>query len=117
MNSRPKDGMFSQVRVYCQHHNYKHIGTWHRWKGRFIDGSLYYSVTSPFIAISMAHNLGFDKIVLWGVDFVDHSTVRGSSLKSELRQYDSFCKELAKQGTNVYLGVQFGALTQILKTI
>lgn len=113
-NSTPKDGLYSQIGSFAHHPNYKHIGTMQRWKGNLKPEILYYSSTSPFIGISMAHNMGFKEIVLYGVDFIDHPTVKNNSLKRELMQYDSFCKALLKEGTKVYLGSEFGALKEIL---
>lgn len=115
MNSTPKDGLYSMISNFSHHPNYKHIGSMQRWKGNgFKPGTLYYSSTSPFIALSMAHNMGFKEIVLYGVDFIDHPNVKGNSLKREVMQFDSFCKALLKEGTKVYLSSEFGALKDYL---
>lgn len=114
LNSRPKDGLYSQIGSFAHHPNYKHIGPMQRWKGNLKPEVLYSSVTSTFIAISMAHNMGFKEIVLYGVDFHLHKTVKNNTLKREVMQYESFCKALSKLGTKVYLGTDFGALKEIL---
>lgn len=117
LDSTPKDGLYSMIANFNHHPNYKHIGPMQRFRpNRFgiKPGVLYYSSTSPFIALSMAHNLGYKEIVLWGVDLVDHPNVKDNSLRREIQQFDSFCKALLKEGTNVYLGSEFGALKDYL---
>lgn len=114
LRSRPKDGLYSQIASFNHHPNYKHIGPMQRWRSTFKPGTLYHCSTSPFIALSMAHNIGFKEIVLWGVDLVDHPNVKGNSLKKEVMYFESFTKALGKQGTKVYLGTDFGALKDIL---
>jgi hypothetical protein len=114
LNSTPKDGLYSMISNFVHHPNYKHIGSMQRWKGNYKPGILYNSITSPFISLSMAHNIGYKEIVLWGVDLVDHPNVKGYSLNREVMQFDTFCKSLLKEGTKVYLGSEFGALKEIL---
>lgn len=115
LNSTPKDGLYSMIWGFVHHPNYKHIGSMQRWKEKnFKSGILYYSSSSPFIALSMAHNMGFKDIVLHGCDMVDHPTLKNNTLKRELRQFETFSKALLKEGTNVYLGTSFGALKDIL---
>lgn len=113
--SRPKDGLYSQIASFTHHPNYKHIGSMQRWKeGILKKGVLYHSSSSPFIALSMAHNMGFKEIVIWGVDLIDHPTIKNNTLRKELRMFETFCKALLKERTNVYLGTSFGALKDIL---
>lgn len=115
LNSTPKDGLYSQIASFCHHPNYKHIGSMQRWKEKgFRQGILYYSASSPFIALSMAHNMGFKEIVLHGCDMIDHPTLKDNNLKKELRQFETFSQALLKEGTKVYLGSEFGALKEIL---
>lgn len=115
LDSRPKDGLYSQIASFTHHPNYKHIGSMQRWKeGLLKKGVLYHSSSSPFIALSMAHNMGFKEIVLWGVDMVDHPNLKNNTLRKELRMFETFCKALLKEGTKVYIGTSFGALKDIL---
>lgn len=114
LDSRPKDGLYSQIASFNHHPNYKHIGAMQRWRSTFKQGTLYHSSTSPFIGISMAHNMGFKEIVLWGVDFISHPVVKNNVLKREIMYYETFSKALLKEGTKVYLGTSFGALKDIL---
>lgn len=66
----------------------------------------YHSNTSPFVAISLAHQWGFKKIVLWGVDFITHHRYgkEGTGHVREMLKYMSFIKALNSAGTQVYLG-------------
>ena len=114
LNSTPKDGLYSQIFSFTHHPNYKHIGSMQRWKGSFKHGVLYHSSSSPFIGVSMAHNMGFKEIILYGCDMIDHKTLKNNALKREVMQFDTFCKALLKVGTNVYLGTEFGALKDYL---
>lgn len=89
------------------------------WKGDLQKGKLYKSKTSPFIAVTMAYSLGYDKIVLWGVDFINHRIVKGSKLKSEVANFESLQKALVKNEASMYLGgtnefTNQGALKEVL---
>jgi len=67
---------------------------------------LYHSKTSPFLAISMAFAWGFNEIILWGVDMVDHHRYKPGegAFLNEYASYKSFCASLKEAGCNVYLG-------------
>lgn len=114
LRSTPKDGLYSQISSFSHHPNYKHIGPMQRWRSKLLPGTLYHSSTSPFIGVSMAHNMGFKEIVLYGVDFISHPNVKDNSLVNEMRYYETFSKALLKEGTKVYLGSEVGALKEIL---
>lgn len=116
INSTPKDGLYSHLSTFNHHPNYKHIRSMQRWKGSLKADILYYSSSSPFIALSMAHNMGFKEIILYGVDMVDHPTLKSNAMKREVMQFETFCKALSKTGTNIYIGTSFGALKEILPT-
>jgi len=67
---------------------------------------LYHSKTSPFAAISLAYSWGFSKVILWGVDFIDHqyfSPGKGAFI-NELTSYKTFCASLKAKGCEVFLG-------------
>lgn len=69
---------------------------------------LYHSKTSPFAAISLAYSWGFNEVILWGVDMVDHRTYRpgNGAFINEYASYKSFCFSLNSQGCKVYLGAE-----------
>lgn len=73
---------------------------------KLMNSVTYHSNTSPFVAISLAHQWGFKKIVLWGVDFITHPRYgkQGTGHVREMIKYVSFIKALNSSGTNVYLG-------------
>jgi hypothetical protein len=67
---------------------------------------IYYSNTSPFIAISLAYTLGAKDIILWGVDFKTHHiyTETNPQTKREVERYLELIKCLKELGTNTWLG-------------
>ena len=77
-----------------------------RWNNAFIDQVIYHSKTSPFCAISLAYNLGYRTMVLWGVDFVDHANYAPGKhgYDQEKLQYHSFIKVLSAKGAKVFAG-------------
>lgn len=86
-------------------------------------GRVYSSKTSPFVAMSLAFNYGASDIILHGVDMVNHrvfnpnNRARTESMglyNYELRNFELFAKIMADQGTKVWLGKDYGALTKIL---
>lgn len=74
--------------------------------GYFRKGMYYCLRTSPIVAMSVAVNLGADKLILWGVDFKNHrSFVQGEKRGDhETREYLRFFEALKKIGVEVYLG-------------
>ena len=64
---------------------FSHLGEWrdivpsnfqlisiNRWNGQLMTGHIHHAETSPFVAMSWAYRQGYNKMILWGVDFVDH---------------------------------------------
>lgn len=88
------------------------------------DGHLYkerpdffsHSHTSPFIAMSMAYKNGAKDIILWGVDFIDHSTYGqdGLQTKTELRAYRQMIEAMKAGGVNVWLGAKGSLLEEFI---
>lgn len=102
MESRPKQLL--ALGTWSSHPSYKHIPYMNQWKGVLEKGKLYKSKTSPFIAVTLAYSMGYDKIVLYGVDFIGHPIVKGSKLRGEITAYESLQKALIKNGASMYLG-------------
>lgn len=111
-DSRPKI-LFSNMVFWASHPCYKWIGDYNPWKGRLRKGTLYYSNNSTFLAASMAINMGYNDIVLWGVDFVNHAGINHANrvnddgpttLDKALDDWDSLASEAAKQKINISLG-------------
>lgn len=73
--------------------------------------------TSPFIAMSLAYNLGASKIVLWGADFTTtHHTWNKTNpqMVVELRQYRQLVDALRREGVKVFLGAPGSLLEEFL---
>lgn len=62
------------------------------------------SRTSPFAAISIAYNLGYDEIVLWGVDFKTHKIWHNGNhnFAQEIKNYQQLAEQLKDRGVMVY---------------
>lgn len=74
-----------------------------RWKGRLTDG-LQFSRTSPFIALTMAHKLGFDHIKMYGVDYVNHKTYspgQSRDFADEMKNYKHLFQHLKDAGITI----------------
>lgn len=106
----------------------------HMWKGYFSeytllklrswDGHLRKDVTqhtdtSPFIAMSLAYQLGATKIILWGVDFQTHKFYNPMSgnAQMEVRQYRQFVEALRSEGVETYLGAKGSLLEEFLTVL
>jgi hypothetical protein len=72
----------------------------------------YHSGTSPFVAISMAYSWGFNKIVLWGVDLVNHQRYGVGTAKhyQEVDKFRTFIKALRDVDVKVSVGSKGTAL-------
>ena len=85
------------------------------WDGHLKQGTIHHTSTSPFIAMSLAYNLGATKIVLWGVDFKNHPVINEHhGLNQEVRQYKDLTTELRKVGVKVFLGAKCSVLEEFL---
>lgn len=103
-----------------------HSGTWDKifpqnerirlqsFSKHLIKGRVYSSKTSPFVALSLAFNLGATDIILHGVDLVNHPAIKDKLLNYEIRQIQNFTRMMADQGTKTWLAKDYGALTKIL---
>jgi hypothetical protein len=69
-------------------------------------GTVYHSKTSPFVAMSIAFNMGAKDIILWGVDFIDHPDYPQEKRRTqfEIEQYVKFADMIGQQGTKVWIG-------------
>jgi hypothetical protein len=86
-------------------------------------GHIYSSKSSPFVAMSLAFNMGATDVILHGVDMIDHSVFNpnnrhGSAAHRmfdyEVRQIQNFTRMMADQGTKTWLAKDYGVLTKIL---
>jgi len=110
----PNAGFYSNLNRWKHHPQYKQLVFTAYTSGDVRINRVYHSTTSPFIAMSLAATQGFKEIVLYGVDLVDHTYIRGYLLLSEVKKFDGYTKALEKHGVKVYLASEFGALKEIL---
>lgn len=82
-------------------------------------GHVYSSKSSPFVALSLAFNMGAKNVVLFGVDYRTHALLkRGNKLFDyEMRQWERFCRLIAEQGTNVFVSSEFSELSKFLPVL
>lgn len=100
---RPMDGLWSQLNQFKGHSSYRKLN-FTAFNGVFNPKKIYFSKSSPFIALSMAISMGFTEIVLWGVDMVDHPIIKGKTKIVELNNFDKLCSEAGKLGVRIYKG-------------
>lgn len=81
---------------------------------RLVNGQLYHAKTSPFCAMSYAFNLGAKDIILWGVDFINHGTMKPGKRETEfeIEEYARFADMIGKHGTKVWIGNSETALNK-----
>lgn len=79
-------------------------------------GEIYYSKTSPFVAISYAYNLGAKDIILWGVDMKTHHTYSAGTKAGdfELLELLKYIALLNNGGVRVWIGNNETALNNYL---
>lgn len=77
-----------------------------QWSGTLYPATVFYSNTSPIIAITLAYNLGAKEIILWGVDFRNHHMYHDNSpaTKSEVKVYLEVFECLREKGVSIYRG-------------
>ncbi len=95
--------LYSSLQFWSNHPHFKPIET-RKFKRGIQAGVIFHSITSPLIAISLAHVQGHREIVLYGVDFDSHPIVKGDVLSGEVDTYMRFIRELEKLGVSVHLG-------------
>ncbi len=103
-----------------------HSGTWDKifpqaekirmqsFSKHLVKGHVYSSKTSPFVAMSLAFNMGATDIILHGCDLLNHPAIKDKLLNYEIRQIQNFTRMLADQGTKTWLAKDYGALNKIL---
>lgn len=87
---------------YCHKSDWeRYFPAWNKiniipWYGTYHKDKIYHSDTSPFIAICLALKLGATELVLYGVDFINHSKYKQGDpvTKREIDQYRSLIKEI-----------------------
>ena len=107
LNTNP-DKVFTCYRSWSKpQYQFKNIEVFNYnvWQGQLTSKGKYQtSKTSPFAAISIAYSLGYDKIILWGVDFKTHKVWHNgnANFAQEIKNYQQLAEELKKKGVMVY---------------
>lgn len=91
-----------------------HIRPFHKYNRK---GEIYYSKTSPFVALSYAFNLGAKDIILWGVDMLTHHEYKAGTRSGdfELLELLKFIALLNNDGVMVWIGNKETALNNYLR--
>lgn len=63
-----------------------------------------YSNNSPFVACILAYKLGAKKIILHGVDFIDHPHINGNSKEKALLDYKNLNKAFLSRSIELFVG-------------
>jgi hypothetical protein len=86
------------------------------WYGTVNPGQVYYSDTSPFIAISLAYTLGAKQIILWGVDFYNHHIFNSGNpqTKREVERYLELIACLKELDISVFVGAEGSVFDEVL---
>ncbi len=67
-----------------------------RYRKSVTPGQIYHTENSPFSAMSLAVNYGYDEIVLWGVDFIDHPHIKAVNAAPPFNQFAFSVKDYCK---------------------
>lgn len=86
------------------------------WYGTLYRPQVYFSNTSPFIALSLAFHLGATEIIMWGCDMKDHKlwNYNNPETAKEVARYMELIKEMELQGCKVYLGTEGTAFDNLI---
>lgn len=106
---RPLDGLWSQLRCWQYHPDYRKL-SFQPWNGVFKDKTVFSGKSSPFIALTMAYSIGFKEIVLWGVDMNTHNVIKDRTKIVELNNFTTFITQIEKRGVKVFKGSEYSAL-------
>lgn len=92
-----------------------------KWQGHLDPGKIYTSMSTPFVALSMAIYLGYDQITIYGADYYNHPNFNPDSIKTknrfdgELRNFKDIAAEALKIGVNVFCGHRASALSEVME--
>jgi len=98
---------YSQLTAWMKYKDKFNLIDFRRWKGYLEPGRVNCSLTSPFVAISLAWSWGYQEIILWGVDMMNGKPYHDE----EVSNIKSLCACLWKDGVKCYLGSNGSALS------
>lgn len=84
--------------------------------GQYKKGRIYHTKTSPFVAITLAVNMGATELIIWGVDMINHHKFSEGKrdFNTELDYYRLLFEQLDNYGIKVWLGNDNTVLKQYL---
>lgn len=114
-NSKPKTFYSHKSNWAYAFPNWKKISLV-QWYGVIRKGQQYSSNSSPFIALSLAWNLGAKDIILWGVDFMNHHNFNPDNpyRDKEVVVYMQLIAALKEEGVSVWLGSKGTAFDELI---
>jgi len=98
---------YSQLTAWMKYKDKFNLIDFRRWKGYLEPGKVNFSLTSSFVAISLAWSWGYQEIILWGVDMNNAKPYHDE----EVSNIKSLCACLWKDGCKVWLGAKGSALS------
>lgn len=98
---------YSQLTAWMKYKDKFNLIDIRRWKGHLEYGRVNNSLTSPFVAISLAWTWGYQEIILWGVDMNNGKPYHDE----EVINLKDLCSKLRADGVFVWLGVSGSALS------
>jgi hypothetical protein len=120
-NSKPKH-FYSNCSSWQNHFDYFKTGSRNRklftnnpefkttrlipWSGTLYPDAVFFSNSSPIIAITLAYCLGAKEIIIWGVDFRTHHLFNDHNVatRREVEVYLEVFAALKENGVSVYRG-------------
>lgn len=77
-----------------------------KYMGKLHNDRILHSLTSPFVAMSLAYVLGYKEIVLWGVDLNTHKSYHPGTegLRQEREAFQMLIGQLKEVGVTVRFG-------------
>lgn len=106
--SEPKK-LLSHMPYWVSHPSYEYIGSdmmpWRNDRPNRMDKKIMWtSNNTPFMCAVWAFNQGYDEIVLWGVDLLDHPLLKDSALEKTWTDFSQLQEAMKENKASMYLG-------------
>ncbi len=92
-----------------------------KWAGHLDPNKIYTSMSTPFVALSMAIHLGYEQITVYGADYYNHKNFNPDTratrnrFDTELRNFSELSAEALKIGVGVFCGHRASALSEVME--
>jgi hypothetical protein len=105
---------YSQIDTWKKHlgESFEKISI-HEPRKAFHENKIYHSVTSPFVACSLAYTLGYKNIVLYGVDINTHPKLK-SLIATIYKDFIWLNNNFKERGVKMYVGHKASKLFGVL---